>query len=221
MPYGVLATSYDLIDHGVISEADVQFSSSIPWGDGSPSSRTYDVQSISSHELGHWLQLLDQYGNADRLKVMYGYGGMEEQRRNPVEGDIAGILWIYPRTTPSPTPTPTLSPTVTPTASPTSSPDEGPVCRVKDAGVRRGAVCTIRYKVSDDVNLLVTRHVSILTRSGAVKKRWTGVTRSSASWRSFRFTCDLRRGEYRIVVDAEDLTGNAASVRGRATLTVK
>jgi hypothetical protein len=137
MPYGVLATSYFFIDRGVIKEIDVEFSNAFAWGDGSPGSNTYDIQSTASHELGHWLMLLDQYMLADSDKIMYGYEVMNEQRRTPAPGDVAGIRWIYgggakPSPTPSPTPTQTASPSPTPT--PTTL-DVGPVCRAKSATV--------------------------------------------------------------------------------------
>jgi hypothetical protein len=68
---------------------------------------------------------------------------------------------------------------------------------------------------------VVTRTIRIATTAGVVKKSWSGVTRSSDAWQSFRFRCDLRKGTYRIVVTAEDLLGHPASVVGRATLTVR
>jgi hypothetical protein len=237
LEFGVLAVTYAFIDGAVIREIDVKFSDSVAWGEGLPATNTYDIQSITSHELGHWLALLDQYMDADAEKIMYGYAGKDEQRRTPAQGDIAGIQWIYgggpaPTPTPSvsptltPTPTPTASPipTLTPTASPTPTPtpeDVGPVCAARSASVRRGGICRIQYRVSDDASLVVTRTIRITTITGVVKKSSSGVTQSSASWQSFRFKCDLRKGTYRIVVTAQDLQGHPASVVGRATLTVK
>jgi hypothetical protein len=87
--------------------------------------------------------------------------------------------------------------------------------------VKRGAIATLRYMVTDDLDLLVTRSISISTSSGVVKKKWTGVARSSTSWQSFRFRCDLRKGSYRITVRAADLAGHPASVVGRGTLSVR
>jgi hypothetical protein len=225
MPYGVLATSYFFIDRGVVNEIDIEFSNAFPWGDGAAGSNTYDIQSTASHELGHWLVLLDQYMLADADKIMYGYENVNQQRRVPAPGDVAGIRWVYGGgSTPTPTPTPTASssPTPTPTPTPTQTAlDVGPVCGVKDATVRRGSIATIRYVVTDDLDLVVTRSISVSTTSGVVKKKWTGVTKSSAAWQSFRFRCDLKKGSYRLTVRAEDLAGHPASVVGRATLTVR
>ena len=223
LEYGVLASTYASVDGHVVREIDVRFSNAVAWGEGTPGSNTYDIQSVASHELGHWLELLDQYMPADSTKVMYGYGDEGQQRRTPAPGDIAGIMWVYSG---GPAPTPTATPTVTPTptASPTPSPtpgDVGPVCTARDASVRRGGICRIQYKVIDDASLVVTRHIRITTTAGVAKKDWSGLAQSSGAWQSFRFRCDLRKGTYRIVVTAEDLLGHGASVPGRASLTVR
>jgi hypothetical protein len=75
--------------------------------------------------------------------------------------------------------------------------------------------------VTDDLDLVVTRSISISTTAGVVKKKWTGVTKSSPAWQTYRFRCDLKRGSYRITVRADDLAGHPSSAVGRATLTVK
>ena len=229
MAYGILATTYSFVTGHVVKEIDIQFSNAFAWGDGAPDSETYDVQSTASHEFGHWLVLLDQYMLQDAGKIMYGYESKNVQRRTPAPGDVAGIQWIYgggPAPSPTATPTPTTSPSSSPTASPTPTPgpttvDLGPVCRVQNAAVKRGAIAVIRYMVTDDIDLVVTRSISISTRAGVVKRRWTGVTRSSSSWQTFRFTCDLKKGTYRIEVGATDLAGHPATAVGRATLTVR
>ena len=233
MTPGVLATSYFFSENGIISESDVEFSNNFTWGEGLPGSGSYDVQSTASHELGHWLMLLDLYMPGDADKIMYGFQVKEVQRRVPTPGDVAGIEWIYgPATSPSPTPssTPTASPTptVTPSTSPTPTPtptptviDTGPVCRARDAAGRPGGLVKLQYKVTDDLDLLVKRSISISTQAGAVKRKWTAVSRSSTAWQSFTFRCDLARGAYRITVRAVDLTGHPSSVVGRATLTVR
>jgi hypothetical protein len=229
LPYGVLAMSYSSYPGGVMAEADIQFSNDMPWGDGSPGSGTYDIESIAAHELGHWLVLLDLYMIGDADKVMYGYARPDVQKRALTSADIAGIRWIYGGQTASPTPSPTATPTpsATPTASATPTPtptptavDAGPVCSVRDARARLGGTAAIRYTVKDDLDPHVVRSISISTVAGVVKRKWTGVVPSSAAWQSFSFRCDLRRGSYRITVRATDLAGHPASVTGRATLTV-
>ena len=235
MTPGVLATSYFFSENGVITESDVEFSNNFAWGEGAPGSGTYDIQSTASHELGHWLMLLDLYMPGDADRIMYGFQVKDVQRRVASAGDVAGIEWIYgpgasPSSSPSPTPTGSPSPTVTPTptASPTPTPtptptatDAGPVCRARDASARRGALVRLQYKVTDDLDLVVTRSLSLSTAAGIVKRKWTAATRSSTSWRSLTFRCTLPRGAYRITVRAVDLAGHPSSVVGRATLTVR
>jgi len=222
---GVLAMSYSDEGAGVISEADVQFNNAYSWGDGTAGSGTYDIQTIATHELGHWLVLLDQYMSGDAEKVMYGYGDEDVQKRALSADDIAGIRWIYGGgQTPTPTPTSSPSPTATPSPTPTPTPtpvDLGPVCRVKNATARRGALVALQYMVTDDMDLVLRRTISISTTAGVVKRSWTGVTRSATSWQSFRFKCDLKKGTYRLSVSATDLAGHPARIVGRATLTVR
>ena len=56
----------------------------------------YDVRSIATHELGHWLQLSDLYGSGDSLKTMYGYVDVGETIKRSLEtDDINGIQYIY------------------------------------------------------------------------------------------------------------------------------
>jgi hypothetical protein len=95
IPLGVVALTYCYSNaSGEIEECDLQFNASLPWGDG-VATATSDIESITLHELGHWLCLLDQYTDADIDKVMYGYE-VYGQRRELTTGDIAGIRWIYP-----------------------------------------------------------------------------------------------------------------------------
>jgi uncharacterized repeat protein (TIGR02543 family) len=83
-----------------ISACNIQFNDSFAWGTGAAGTNTYDIQGIAAHELGHWLNLRDLYG-ADSSKTMYGYGGINQQRRILDAGDIAGIRWIYGSATPT------------------------------------------------------------------------------------------------------------------------
>lgn len=98
----------------------------------------------------------------------------------------------------------------------------GPVCAARNATVRRGKTCRLYFKVHDALSQKVTRVLTITTRSGALKKRWSwGYGANSASWRSVSYTCKLARGSYRIRVSGKDLAGNAQSVLGKAWLYVK
>ncbi len=82
-------------DTKTIVESDIVFNGlNINWGtDGSPTKM--DVQSVATHEFGHWLQLLDLYGSADSKKMMYGYISDGIIKRTLDTGDAAGIIWIY------------------------------------------------------------------------------------------------------------------------------
>ena len=108
-------------DPKTIIEFDIDFNDAIySWGtDGSLNKM--DIQNVATHELGHSLQLLDLYGNADSAKTMYGWTSKgETTRRSLAFEDEEGIRAIYPATTtPTPTPTRTATPTNTSTATPT------------------------------------------------------------------------------------------------------
>ncbi len=98
----------------------------------------------------------------------------------------------------------------------------GPACTAKNVTVRRGKTCRLYFKVHDALSPKVTSVVTISTRSGAVKKRWSwSYGTNIASWRSFSYRCTLPAGSYRIVVSGKDMAGNAQSVLGKAWLYVK
>jgi len=83
--------------NGVVTEADIQFNTRFPWStDPAPPTNKIDLQNIAVHELGHWLQLTDLYGQNDANKVMFGLGHYGSLTRNLSSGDEAGIRWIYP-----------------------------------------------------------------------------------------------------------------------------
>ena len=82
-------------DKKTIVESDIVFNDyAYDWGtDGSPSKM--DVQTIATHELGHWLQLLDLYGDIDSKKIMCGYASVGETKRSLNIDDLTGITEIY------------------------------------------------------------------------------------------------------------------------------
>jgi|GEM_PF-6757373 len=111
-------------DPNTIIEFDIEFNdATYSWGtDGSPDKM--DIQNVATHELGHSLQLLDLYGNADSAKTMYGWtSNGETSRRSLAFEDEEGIRAIYPATT---TPTPTLTRTATSTSTSTATPTRTP-----------------------------------------------------------------------------------------------
>lgn len=87
--------SYDPVpgQPGRIRECDLALNTDFPWGTGAGD--TYDVQSVTLHEVGHWLNLRDLYGVGDSSEVMYGVGTRGAQKRILHAHDIAGIRYIY------------------------------------------------------------------------------------------------------------------------------
>jgi hypothetical protein len=80
----------------IIAEVDMAMNDDLGWStDLLPN--TYDVLNIATHEAGHWLKLGDLYKKPAREQTMYGYGAINETKKQTLEsGDIAGILEIYP-----------------------------------------------------------------------------------------------------------------------------
>jgi Matrixin len=202
LPEGVIGQASSYYNAaGKMTEADVRFSNAFAWSDGAAGSGTMDIQTIAMHEIGHWLVRLDQYMDGDSGKVMYGYGGEDQQKRALAAGDLAGITWIYPDQ-----PVDTV----------------GPVCAAKNATC---GVTTPSRSTSGSTAALsaqVTMQLVISTRSGAVKRRWTwGYGENYDGWRSVNYKCKLKPGTYRIQASGKDLAGHSAGKVGKATLTVK
>ncbi len=92
--------------NGVISECDITFNTKFPWStDASTPGKSMDVHTVALHEMGHWLNLRDLYGNVsgyptDIDKVMYGYGSTGKQKRNLTIYDSMGMRYIYPGANP-------------------------------------------------------------------------------------------------------------------------
>jgi hypothetical protein len=91
---------------GVITECDITFNTKFKWStDASTPNDAMDVHTIALHEMGHWLNLRDLYGNVpgyptDINKVMYGYGSNGFQKRNLTIYDSLGMRYIYPGVNP-------------------------------------------------------------------------------------------------------------------------
>jgi hypothetical protein len=84
----------------VIRDADLALNATQHWErvSGEPESRhSYDIQSILTHELGHWLGLEDVYSASSSRQTMHGntqYG--ETRKRTPALGDVIGLQEAYP-----------------------------------------------------------------------------------------------------------------------------
>jgi hypothetical protein len=84
----------------VVRDADLALNVTYHWENinGTPSTRhSIDIQSIVTHELGHWLGLLDLYSTRDIHQTMSGYAGYgETNKRTPALGDIIGVQTLFP-----------------------------------------------------------------------------------------------------------------------------
>jgi hypothetical protein len=84
----------------VVRDADLAMNVTQHWEDvsGEPESRhTFDIRSIVTHEVGHWLSFADIYGGMDNKQTMFGqaaYG--ETNKRTLALGDVVGIQKAYP-----------------------------------------------------------------------------------------------------------------------------
>jgi len=83
--------------YGYLIECDLVFNTDYTWSaQGNPASQEMDVQNIATHELGHFLQLLDLYNNWDYEKTMYGYADTGETYKRTLHNDDKnGIAHIY------------------------------------------------------------------------------------------------------------------------------
>lgn len=88
---------------GTIQECDIVFNNDFKWSNTADVPYDHmDIETVALHELGHWLNLRDLYGNLgdeeyDKAKVMYGFGSYGLRKRNLHTDDIEGINWIYGR----------------------------------------------------------------------------------------------------------------------------
>lgn len=106
-PMAIAMAYYKYNTLNILLECDIVFNSMYNWStDSTPPVGRYDVESIALHELGHWLNLWDLYGNVgdgeyDIDKVMYGFGETGKAERVLHDDDKAGIRWIYPEYVPA------------------------------------------------------------------------------------------------------------------------
>jgi hypothetical protein len=93
---GSLATNYswfvgsNLLENNIIfNDTGFTFSTDLSPG-------TYDIQAITTHELGHSLRLLDLYGTADVGKTMYGRIAAQQTGNRTIEdSEKDGIQYFY------------------------------------------------------------------------------------------------------------------------------
>lgn len=88
-------TYWNMADFNTIIENDLEFNDlTHDWGTDGSLTRM-DVQTIATHELGHFLGFADVYGSADNVKIMNGYGTQGIIKRKLTKDDISGIKGIY------------------------------------------------------------------------------------------------------------------------------
>lgn len=88
-------TYWNLGDFNTIVENDMEFNDlMLDWSTNGTLTRM-DVQTIATHELGHFLGFADMYGTADNAKIMNGYGSEGNIKRKLTKDDIRGIKEIY------------------------------------------------------------------------------------------------------------------------------
>jgi len=103
---GAIAITYVwyYLSTGELVETDTVFNSRYKWSVNDPTSGdcagtlgTYDLQNIGTHEFGHWIGLDDLYATADKDLTMYGYGDLQELKKDSLgSGDITGVNSILP-----------------------------------------------------------------------------------------------------------------------------
>ena len=115
-----------------IMEADIWVNDGYAWDTtGDPDWDEPDLQSLTVHELGHWISLGHDGSSA---AVMYAYLTLGTTKRVLSNTDIDGVEFVYPCAAGQypcnpvivPTPTPTTTATPTPTNTPTPAPTPTP-----------------------------------------------------------------------------------------------
>jgi hypothetical protein len=98
----------------LIVESETIFNGQKAWSDSGEAGK-YDIQSVATHEIGHWLALADLYGLLDARKTMYGLGSTGDTNPRTLEPeDMAGAVYIYPQQKDNTPPTTSIS--VTPSS---------------------------------------------------------------------------------------------------------
>ncbi len=82
-------------DNKTIIESDIEFNNVYINWDTKGFPTKMDIQTVATHEFGHWLRLLDLYGSADADKVMSGFVSNGEIKRSLSIYDTNGIKQIY------------------------------------------------------------------------------------------------------------------------------
>jgi hypothetical protein len=196
---GVIASAWPHAKNGRIYECDIVFNTNgIAWGDGSGGSM--DIQTIATHELGHWLSLRDLYG-ADSDKIMFGFGAPGVVKRSLNAGDLAGIQWIY---------------------ADNKVDTKRPTTAARSTSVRRGRKAKITFRIADAAPSIGTGFVKVQVKNarGKVVKKVSSRVFTN-DWYTWVWTCKLPRGKYRVYTYGTDGMGLKQSKMSVGRLTVK
>jgi hypothetical protein len=199
----VIGCAWPFYRKGKLVECDICMNTQIIWGDGS--AQTMDIQSIALHELGHWLNLRDLYGDWDAHKVMYGFCANGIVKRTPSASDIEGIRWIYGAA---------------------KRDTKRPRTVAYRSFARSGGKMRINFKIADPAPSIGWASGRIVIRDqrgrlvGRLIMRDPRVeTNRLGYWIEPR--CPLRKGVYRFSVYARDIEGHAQSKVGANLLIVR
>jgi hypothetical protein len=194
LPAEVIAAAWTYDLGRAILETDIMFNSAYTWST-SGAADLMDVQSIATHELGHWLNLRDLYGEpnswgpGDMDKMMFGFSDNGVIKRTLTAADGEGILWTYARERRD-------------AQAPTST-------TVEALKARRSQKVKLWMVVNDPEYSCGAAAVRVVikNRGGRTVARvngW-GVPTNERTWIPYK--CTLPRGTYRWSVQATDLTG--------------
>jgi hypothetical protein len=93
-----VTTTWSNNSTGLITKATTEFGTKWPWSTAGVANRV-DVQNILTHELGHWMRLLDIYSPATCSEVTMwnaaSYG--ETKKRTLEQADLDGLFSLYGR----------------------------------------------------------------------------------------------------------------------------
>jgi hypothetical protein len=94
---GVIAVTMIWSQGGRIVETDLRMNTYYTWTiSANGVSGTMDMQSILTHEFGHWAGLDDLYKNRDYWLTMYGYADYGQAGKQTLgQGDINGLWAVY------------------------------------------------------------------------------------------------------------------------------
>jgi hypothetical protein len=199
---GVIAFASPIEVNGRMLEVDIVFNTGggFDWATNGSGS-AMDVQTIATHETGHWLNLRDLYGPGDTARIMYGFCDVGILKRSLTQGEVDGIDWIY---------------------ADHSTDTAPPVGQARSSSVYRGKTARVKFEINDPYPSIgiSTVQVVIKSRSGkTVKSKNTWVF--TRIWYTWSFRCRLAKGRYSIVVTGTDQLGNATSRSVKGYLTVK